>query len=91
MTDLFTTITGALNTLSKDIETLKDEIRLKEKELVELRDRVIKQRVLLDKEYWIWQPEHNHLESLTCPILITPKVLSTLIEDARNPWSAFNN
>lgn len=36
-----------------------------------------------DHEYWAWQPdEENHLESLTCPVLIPAEWLRNLIDES---------
>lgn len=48
-------------------------------------------RAALRKDYWIWQDdfETNHIQSLNCPILMTPQQLRSLIlEAARNPQLA---
>lgn len=48
-------------------------------------------RAALRKDYWLWEDDFqsNHIQSLNCPILMTPQQLRSLIlEAARNPQLA---
>lgn len=80
MSDLFKEITKTLNNCTAEILKHKEELRFKEIELTELRNRLARQRSMLDKEYWHWQSSDNYLDSLICPILITPRDLKALLE-----------
>ena len=80
MPDLFKEITKTLNNCTAEILKHEEELRFKEIELTELRNRLARQRSMLDKEYWHWQSSDNYLDSLICPILITPRDLKALLE-----------
>lgn len=87
MPDLFKEITKTLNNCTAEILKHKEELRFKEIELTELRNRLARQRSMLDKEYWHWQSSDNFLDSLICPILITPRDLKALLEGDRRSLS----
>lgn len=56
-----------------EIELLRDEIEHLRRELVAARD-------MLRGDYWFWQGDgEDHLESLSCPVVIRPEDLAALI------------
>lgn len=79
-----------LNNLDKDVidYITKLEVRLKESYKLNeyLEDEIYNYRIshfrkFEDDECWIYDPEgENYLDSLVCPVVISPKVLKQLEE-----------
>lgn len=71
--------------LEKQKGNILESYRMLEKDRNELREIV---RAINDKEsgqYWAWQPdfEENHLETLSCPVLIPAEWLRNLLEEVK--------
>lgn len=54
---------------------------IKDTAIAERDETIAKHRAIQGKDFWIWEDdtESNHLESLTCPILIMPNQLRALL------------
>lgn len=71
--------------LRKQLNNVLDAYRENEYQVRQYRELVNAIHTLQndDHEYLVWQPnEENHLESLTCPVVIPAEWLRSLIDEA---------
>jgi len=79
---------GSVERLSRQVINIEEECRRQKYEIAQYRDRSNAIYAYEHGEHWAWIPndetgQENHLETLTCPVLIPAEWLRNLLEEAK--------